>query len=121
MQGVNMKQKKADINKSKQIDTKDLIKAIEMIALTCYGVVSLKEHSLLFVNKKTTQTKDAILVSKRIDNSYKIKLYVSLMTGVKITEVLSEMQKRIKYEVENRFHINVDTVDVYVQTMVHEK
>lgn len=107
--------------KNKMVDINDLVDAIETIALTCYGVVSLKDHSLLFSNKKAKSAKDCIVISKRLSNSYKIKIYVSLMTGVKITEVLYEMQKRIKYEIENRFGINVVAVDVFVQTMVHEK
>lgn len=99
----------------------ELVNAIETITLTCYGVVSLSSKSLADVNKKNVKTTECILISKRSKNVYKVKLYVSLMTGVKITEVLSEIQKRIKYEMENRFHVTIEAVDVYVQTMLHEK
>lgn len=116
-----MEKQSKSLLKNKMVDTNDLVNAIETIALTCYGVVSLKDHSLLFLNKKAKSAKDCIVISKRLSNSYKIKIYVSLMTGVKITEVLYEMQKRIKYEIENRFNIHVVSVDVFVQTMVHEK
>ncbi len=118
----NKKENKAGANKvapKADITNKEILNEIETIALTCYGVNGLA-HWNLFENKPLKKSSDAIFVSK-IGKKYRIKLYVNVISGVKISEILSETQKRIKYEIEKRFDIQVESVNVFVQNIAHEQ
>lgn len=44
-----------------------------------------------------------------------LDLYVLLGYGIKMTEVLREVQKKVKYVVESTLDVNVESVNVYVQ------
>ena len=44
-----------------------------------------------------------------------LDLYVLLGYGIKMTEVLHEVQKKVKYVVESTLDVNVEAVNVYVQ------
>ncbi len=101
--------------------TENLLQAIEMITLSCYGVCRLSDQYLSNSNKKPKQLKNSIFISKNFRNEYKIRLYVVLISTVKITEIINEMQKRLIYEIENRFNIKVLSVDIYVNTIAQEK
>lgn len=96
-----------------------IINAVESIALSCYGVRDIKNKSLFFVNKKEKNLKECIMVTKSREG-YRIKIYVALSCSLKISEVLSEIQKRITYEISHRFKVNVFAVDVFVQQIVNE-
>jgi uncharacterized alkaline shock family protein YloU len=100
------------------VNTKDIIEEVNIIALTCYGIKSLADWNLSSM-KKTIKPTDAIFINK-IGKKYRIKLYVNIISDVKLSEILSETQKRIKYEVEKRFKVDVDSVNVYVQTLSRE-
>lgn len=109
--------KKVNI-KSEPIET-SIIKAVEAIALSCYGVRDLKNKSLFFINKKEKNPKECITVTKTRDG-YRISIYMALSCSLKISEVLNEIQKRINYEISHRFNVKVYAVDVYVQTIINE-
>ena len=44
-----------------------------------------------------------------------LDLYVLLGYGIKMTEILHEVQKKVKYVVESTLDVNVEAVNVYVQ------
>ena len=109
--------KKVNI-KSEPIDV-SIIKAVEAIALSCYGVRDLKNKSLFYVDKKEKNPKECIVVTNSKEG-YRIKLYMALSCSLKVSEVLNEIQKRIAYEISHRFNVKVANVDVYVQTIINE-
>ena len=120
---ANEKEIKKTITKEKAVSTpnvniKNIIEAVNMIALTCYGVKSLSDWNLSS-NKKQIKPTDAIFITK-IGKKYRIKLYVNIISDVKLSEILSETQKRIKSEIEKRFKIDVESVNVYVQKLTRE-
>ncbi|ERJ13431.1 Asp23/Gls24 family envelope stress response protein [Haloplasma contractile] len=87
-------------------------------ATECYGVVGMASNN---------QLKDGLAVILRRENFGKgvsirndhdvidIDLYVVMGYGVKISEVSLEIQKKVKYDVEQYFGKKVRTVNVYVQ------
>lgn len=84
----------------------------------CYGVVGVTskdyvKDSLNYLLKKENYAK-GVLVSVK-DNSLVIDLYIILSFGVKISEVTNEIQKRVKYTVENTLNMDVKAVNVYVE------
>ena len=88
--------------------------------LECYGVVGIasrgdiKEKIYKLLTKKeyskgifATQDKNEIIVS----------IYIVVAFGCKITEVLNEVQKKVKYVLEKTFETKVKQVNVYAQDL----
>ncbi len=95
----------------------DIAKVAENSALTCYGVVDLsKEESfktdILELLKKGTPSG---AVAKQTKNGLEIDLYIILAYGVRITEIVSEVQKKVRYDLEKTFKIPFNAINVYVQ------
>ncbi|MDR0934810.1 MAG: Asp23/Gls24 family envelope stress response protein [Erysipelotrichaceae bacterium] len=101
----------------KTINVKELIGEIAKITLSCYGVSKLRPRYLFELNKKKINLADCIEVTSRPNKTYHFRVYISIVPHVKLTEVLSEVQKRIKYEIEMAHGVNVRKIDVYVQTI----
>ena len=84
----------------------------------CYGVVGMASKHLI---------KDSIAVMLRKDNYSKgvvvrqtqdgieLDIYVIICYGVKIMEVVNEVQKKVKYELENMFDMEFTSINIFVQ------
>ncbi|MDO5330630.1 MAG: Asp23/Gls24 family envelope stress response protein [Bacillota bacterium] len=87
-------------------------------AAESYGVVGLAARpslSSLFTGLlKIDEYEKGIYVSKSA-KGYSISVYVYVAFGVRVTEVVSEIQKRVKYLSEKTFDIKLSAVNVYVQ------
>jgi len=46
-----------------------------------------------------------------------INLYIIIGYGIKISEIVYEVQKKVKYVLENTLDIDVEEVNVYVQSI----
>ena len=88
------------------------------IVAECYGVVGMASRKLL---------KDGLAVILRKENYAKgvvvsrsaaglvIDVYIIVMFGVRISEVVSETQKKVKYVLEKTLGEEVAAVNIYVQ------
>ena len=88
-------------------------------ACSCYGVAGLAPKSKSLVDNVATLLKEeewfkgvGICKTKK---GYEISVYIFGVYGVKLSEVLSEVQKRVKYELQKTFGIPLPAVNVYVQ------
>lgn len=87
-------------------------------AVTCYGVVglsaprSIRDDINVFLKKENY--KEGVKVLKAKDG-FEVNMYIIVGTDLKITEVISEVQKRVKYDLEKTFGIRFKSVNVYVQ------
>ena len=86
--------------------------------IECYGVVAMTSRKLfkdgfLELLKKENYAKGVIV--RNLPDGIEIDLYVVISYGVKVTEVVSEIQKRVKYSLEKALNIDVKAVNVYVQ------
>jgi len=87
-------------------------------ALECYGVVGLASKNTLRENIADLLKEDAYhkgVFAKKDKDDYTIELYIIVAYGVKITEIVSEVQKRVKYVLEKTFDIKFKAVNVFVQ------
>lgn len=89
-------------------------------ALSCYGVVGLANKSSIHnviteLLKKDSYTKGVII--NKVKNGVSLEVYLVISFDVKITEVLSEVQKRIKYELQKTFGMKSISVDVFAQSL----
>lgn len=96
--------------------------AVAMLAggavMECYGVVGMASQKLLkdgFAEllKRDNYSK-GVVVSKN-EEGYEIDLYVILTYGIRISEVVTSIQEKVKYTLEKTLEQSFTKVNVYVQ------
>lgn len=89
--------------------------------LECYGVVGISKktsiHEAIIEILKRGNFSDGVFVSQDSKNNVYVDVYVSVAYDVKITEVLREVQNRVKYILEKTFEVKVKKVNVYAQSL----
>jgi uncharacterized alkaline shock family protein YloU len=88
-------------------------------ASECYGVVGLapRTRSLsdqvysLLGNEEYAKG----IVCRKVKKGYEIDVFLLCAYGVKLPEVCSEVQKKVKYDLEKTFGMKFAAVNVYVQ------
>lgn len=88
------------------------------VVTECYGVVGMASQKLLKDNiaellKKDNYAKGVVVRQK--DNKLDLDLYIIVSYGVKISEVVNEVQKKAKYVLEKSLELDFDAINVYVQ------
>lgn len=99
----------------------DVVASITGNAATeCYGVVGMASQKVM---------KDGFYALLQIDNYAKgivvedgetgtiINVYIIVGYGVKISEIVYEVQKKVKYVLESTLDIDVEAVNVFVQSV----
>ncbi len=87
---------------------------IENAILSCYGVSGIAYSE---INKKGNADR-GIIIKAFGDSSYSIDVYLIIIKGVKITEVLRECQKQLKYVLDNKFGKIFKKINVYAEEIV---
>ena len=86
-------------------------------ATECYGVVGMASQKKLkdgFYELLKENFSKGIIASDG-ETGLILDLYIILGYGIKINEILVEVQKKVKYVVESTLDVNVEAVNVYVQ------
>jgi uncharacterized alkaline shock family protein YloU len=88
-------------------------------ASECYGVVGLASKNSLRENINELLKRDdfikGVYCRRKKKDQYEVDVYIIVAYGVKITEVLSEVQKKVTYVLEKTFPIKFQHVNVFVQ------
>lgn len=84
----------------------------------CYGVVGMASQKLLKdglaeLLKKENYSK-GVVVNKK-DDALELDLYIIVSHGMKISEVVKEVQKRVKHAMEKTLDVEISAVNIYVQ------
>lgn len=84
----------------------------------CYGVVGMASQKFVKdgiaeLLKKENYSKGVVVRQK--DNDLELDLYVIVSHGVKISEVVHEVQVRVKYMLEKSLELEFKQINVYVQ------
>ena len=84
----------------------------------CYGIVGMAskkivQDSISMLLKKENYGKG--IVVNRTTKGIEINIYVIVSCGVRISEVVYEAQKKIKYVLENTLQQELGAVNVFVQ------
>ncbi|MBR5342102.1 MAG: Asp23/Gls24 family envelope stress response protein [Erysipelotrichaceae bacterium] len=84
----------------------------------CYGIVGMISKNYLVdgysaLLKKENYSKG--IVVKNDKHGIKIDVYVVICYGVKISEVVAQLQERVKYALEKTLNMDVESVDVHVE------
>lgn len=93
----------------------------------CYGVVGvtskrIRDYVTDYANlllKKENYTKGVIVTNK--NSLITIDLYLILSFGVKVSEVINEVQKRVKYTLEKALNMDVVAVNVHIEGIKVQK
>ena len=100
--------------------TLDAVAAVAGKAATeCYGVVGMSSRRSLKdeiyeLLKKENYSK-GVYVRKNAKGLIEVDIYIILSYGLRITEIISGVQKTVKYALEKAFNVKLAAVNVYVQ------
>lgn len=102
------------------ISAEAITKVVADAALECYGVVGLASKNALRDNiivllKMDNLAKGVVVAKER--SGYAIDIYLVIAYGIKITEVLSEVQKKVRYVLERTFAVKFKKINVYAQSL----
>lgn len=102
-----------------QIKDSAIASAVGKAVSECYGIVGVtaKKVSDSFYDLLNRKNVGKGIVVKNVDNAIKIDIHVVVSYGVKISEVVSELQKRVKYTVEKTFNVDISEVNVFVESI----
>ena len=86
--------------------------------MECYGVVGMASQKVLKDGFYELLTKEnyarGIIVTSQ-DTGIVVDMYIIVGYGMKISEIVSEVQKKVKYVLETALDVEVEAINVYVQ------
>ena len=86
-------------------------------ASECYGVVGLVPRGNLTDAAREILRLDEYvkgIYTRKGKKGYEVDVYLCCAYGVKLSEVLAEVQKKVKYELEKTFGVHFAAVNVFV-------
>ncbi len=88
------------------------------IVSECYGVVGMASKKFFrdgwAVLLKQENYSKGVMV-KQTAKGFELDIYVIICYGVRVVEVVSEVQKKVKYELERTLDIQFNAINVFVQ------
>ncbi|ASP27957.1 hypothetical protein SCORR_v1c01820 [Spiroplasma corruscae] len=95
----------------------NIIDTIKNTIYTIPGIASFANYLIDSYDVVTDDVTKAVEISI-FENIYKVKLHLVLFNGVNIKDVLSEVQSRLKYELEKKYNFkNNFIIDVVVDDL----
>ena len=84
----------------------------------CYGVVGMASQKVLQdglaeLLKKENYSKGVVV--RQNEGKLELDLYIIVSHGVKISEVVHEVQKKVKYMLEKSLELDFNVINVFVQ------
>ncbi len=84
----------------------------------CYGVVGMASQKMVKdgiaeLLKKENYSRGVVVREK--DGQLELDLYIIVSHGIKISEVVNEVQKKVKYMMEKSLELDFNVINVYVQ------
>jgi uncharacterized alkaline shock family protein YloU len=88
-------------------------------ATECYGVVGMASQKMIdgFYDLLKRENYAKGIKVENGESGAIISLYIIVGYGVKISEIVYEVQKKVKYVLEKTLDIEVEAVNVYVQSI----
>ncbi len=102
------------------IDKKEMITFIGDIVSSCYGVVGLAnvfsvQSAISYLKREKYQ--GGIEVSEDINGHYVVNVYLVLAYGLKITEIINEVSKRLFYFLKKHYGDIFKSINVYIEDL----
>lgn len=86
-------------------------------ASECYGVIGLVPRGTIRDAAKEILRLDEYvkgIYTRKGKKGFEVDVYVSCAYGVKLSEIVAEIQKKVKYELERTFGVPFASVNVFV-------
>lgn len=110
-------EKTKDKNINIKLDINEVAKRIGEVCLECYGVLGLSNGNIKNLNILTKENlSEGILVKKDKDH-FIIDIHLICAYGVKVTEIVNEVSKRIFYFLKKKYGELFSKVNVYVDDL----
>ena len=108
-------------NKEKNIsitlDVKDVAEKIGEVCLECYGVVGLSNGNIKTLKILTKENLSEGVFIKKDKDQFIIDIHLICAYGVKVTEIVNEVSKRIFYILRKKYGELFSKVNVYVDDL----
>ena len=87
-------------------------------AVSCYGIIGMASKNqvkdgITEILRKENYAKG--IVVKKDEEKLVIDLYIIVMYGTKISEIASNVQSSVKYQIEKTLGVKVNEVNIYIQ------
>lgn len=104
-----------------EVDKKELVSLIGNVCCETYGVVGLTrvktiKNQLVILRKQNYV--EGILIFKNSKGKYDIDVHLICAYGVKISEVVNEVSKRIGYEIKKKYGPRFNKINVYIEDLL---
>ena len=89
-------------------------------ATECYGVVGMASKRKMKDGFYSLLGKDNYsrgVITTEGETGIIVDLYIIASLGVKLSEIVYEVQKKVKYVIEHTLDVDVEAVNVYVQSV----
>ena len=89
-------------------------------AIECYGVVGMASKKKLkdgYYDLLRKENYSKGIVVEDGDTGIILNVYIIVGYGVKISEVVYEVQKKVKYVLETTLDVDIEAVNVFVQSI----
>jgi uncharacterized alkaline shock family protein YloU len=108
-------------NIKNRLTIEDLAMNAGNTALNCYGVIGMSSRNtfregIAELLKKDNYNRGVFI--KKTKSGIEVDMFIIVAMGVKITEVVSQVQKRVYYELSHQFDVNFKSVNIYVQDVM---
>ena len=80
----------------------------------CYGVVGMASRKFIKDGIKKENYSKGVVV-KNDKQGINVDVYVVISYGVKISEVVAQLQERVKYALEKTLNMDVNSVNVHIE------
>ena len=87
-------------------------------AVSCYGIIGMASKNqvkdgITEILRKENYAKG--IVVKKDEEKLVIDLYIIVMYGTKISEIASNVQSSVKYQIEKTLGVKVNEINIYIQ------
>ncbi len=89
-------------------------------ALSCYGVVEVANQpsKTKIIDELFKVEPKPGVVAKKTSSGWHVSLYINVMYGLKLTEIISTVQDQVKYMLEKNFDMKFKAVNIYIVGVV---
>ncbi len=88
------------------------------VVTECYGVVGMASQKFVkdgIAELLKMENYSKGVVVRQNENGLELDLYIIVSHGIKISEVVHEAQKKVKYMMEKTLELKFNAINVYVQ------
>ncbi|OQA77719.1 MAG: hypothetical protein BWY30_00999 [Tenericutes bacterium ADurb.Bin239] len=84
-------------------------------ATSCYGVIGIaNQPPKSWLREIFNVDPEPGVVVKKKSGSWHVSLYLNVMYGLKLTEIISAVQDQVKYSLEKTFDIKFKAINIFI-------